>query len=296
MSLNTTNPSSSPISQYVRVNDLNLHYLSQGNTENPPLLLLHGWPTSSHLWRNLMPKLAESNYVIALDLPGFGLSDKPVDIKYSFDFYSGIIDGFLNAINIGKLGLVVHDLGGPVGLMWAVNNADRLDNLTLLNTLVYPETSLAVKAFLAATYIPGIKQYLTSARGLKGALFLGVHNKSNLNRNNLTPYLTPFTDKSARLALLKTAQGMSPKGLAKVAKELPKSPVPIRLIYGANDKILPDIENTMTQLKAAIPNAELTRLAGCGHFLQEDEPEKVAELISDFINTTKQQADTVATS
>lgn len=290
------NSSNSPTSQFVQVKNLKLHYLSCGNPKNPPLLLVHGWPTSSHLWRNLMPTLGKSNYVIALDLPGFGLSDKPNDIRYSFDFFCSVLDDFLETINIQKLGLVVHDLGGPVGLMWAVRNPHRLNNLTLLNTLVYPETSLAVKLFLGATHIPGLKQYLTSARGLKGALFLGVSHKSNLTRETLTPYLKPFKEDKARKALLKSAQGLSPKGLARIAQELPKLPVPIRLIYGANDKILPDIETTMKRLQASVPKAKLTRLENCGHFLQEDSPIKVAELISEFIDESTQREDTAVTS
>ncbi len=105
-------------SHEVEVEGLRLHYLEAG--EGDPVLLLHGWPTSSFLWRNLIPILAEGNRVIAPDLPGFGRSDKPLDASYSFGFYNRVLDGFLSAVGVSRLhGLAVHDIGGPIGLHWA---------------------------------------------------------------------------------------------------------------------------------------------------------------------------------
>ena len=74
-----------PTSHFTTVNNLRLHYLEAG--EGDPILLLHGFPTSSHLWRNVMPELAKTHRVIAIDLPGYGLSDKPLDATYDFEFY-----------------------------------------------------------------------------------------------------------------------------------------------------------------------------------------------------------------
>lgn len=277
------NENLAPESHFVCVDGLDLHYLACG--EGPALLLVHGWPTSSHLWRNIMPGLAENHRVIALDLPGFGQSAKPVDQRYDFDFYCSVISGFLQALNIERTGIVVHDLGGPVGLMWAVRNPQMLRHITVLNTLVYPQTSLAVKLFLAATRLPLIRRYLTSSRGLVDAMKLGVCKRENLNREVLTPYVQPFESDEARLALLRTAQGMSVKQLARIAKELPGLDVPIRLAYGNKDRILPDIAKTMARLQADIPSAELSVLEGCGHFLQEDEPEQLTALIKDFVDS-----------
>ncbi len=101
-------------SRSVEVDGLRLHYLESGSGE--PVLLLHGWPTSSFLYRNVIGHVAQNSRAIALDLPGFGSSDKPLDASYSFRFYSRVLDGFLSALGIDKTSLVVHDLGGPVGL------------------------------------------------------------------------------------------------------------------------------------------------------------------------------------
>ncbi len=124
-------------SHHITANSLNLHYLEAG--QGDPILLLHGFPTSSHLYRNILPTLGETHRAIALDLPGYGLSDKPLDANYDYDFYANTLSAFLDALGIEKTHLVVHDLGGPAGLYWAVENPTRVDRIAILNTLVFPE-------------------------------------------------------------------------------------------------------------------------------------------------------------
>jgi pimeloyl-ACP methyl ester carboxylesterase len=186
-------------SHYTTANSLRLHYLEAG--EGDPILLLHGFPTSSHLYRNVIPTLAKTHRAIALDLPGYGLSDKPLDARYNFRFYTDTLNAFLDALDISATNLVVHDLGGPVGMYWAVHNPHRVNDIVLLNTLVYPETSWAVKLFLLALRTPGLRDFLVSPKGLVGAMQFGVVHKDRLTREVLTPYTAPFESPAARQAL-----------------------------------------------------------------------------------------------
>jgi haloalkane dehalogenase len=268
-------------SHYTTVHNLRLHYLEAG--EGDPILLLHGFPTSSHLYRNILPELARTHRVIALDLPGYGLSDKPLDVTYDFDFYADVISSLLAALGISETNLVVHDLGGPVGLYWAVQHPQRVQSVVLLNTLVYPETSWAVKLFLLAMRTPVLRDYLVSPKGIVAAMKFGVVQKKRLNRAILTPYTAPFEDPAARKALIKAGSGLGIKGLAKIAKGLPSLEAPLRLIYGEKDRVLPDVAKTMQRVQRAHPNAQLTALPNCGHFLQEDDPDQVAQLIAEFL-------------
>jgi pimeloyl-ACP methyl ester carboxylesterase len=87
-----------------------------------------------------------------------------------------------------------------------------------------------------------------------------------------------------RKALIKAGSGLGVDGLAQIAEKLPSLEAPLRLIYGENDRVLPDVAKTMKRLQELRPDAELTALPGCGHFLQEDEPEKVAQLIAEFLS------------
>ena len=102
-------------SNVVHVKGLKIHYLSAGQGE--PVVLLHGWPTSSYLWRKIIPRLAGNKWVIAPDLLGFGGSDKPIDTSYTLNHQVEILDSFLTGLGINQTSLIVHDLGGPVGLM-----------------------------------------------------------------------------------------------------------------------------------------------------------------------------------
>jgi pimeloyl-ACP methyl ester carboxylesterase len=265
----------------VEVEGLRLHYREAGSGR--PLLLLHGWPTSSFLYRNVLPHVAAERRAIALDLPGFGRSSKPLDVRYDFDFFARVLEGFLEALGVGELGLTVHDLGGPVGLYWASQQpAGRLDRLAILNTLVYPELSWAVRAFVVAGRTPGLRALLASQWGLKTALKLGVADPSRLPDDALEGFQAPFRDRSARRALLKAGTHFTPGGLKAIADWLPTVTLPVRVIYGAKDRILPDIARTVERLSRDMPQTEVTVFDDCGHFLQEERPDDLGSLLASF--------------
>ncbi len=272
-------------SRFIDVEGLRLHYLEAGSGE--PVLLLHGWPTSSFLWRNVIGPIAENNRVIALDLPGFGRSAKPLDASYSFHFYSRILGGFLDAIGVEATSLVVHDLGGPVGLYWACQNPQRLRRLALLNTLVYPRMSWAVMLFVAACRIPGLRSLIASPWGLKNAMRIGVTTERGVSQEVVRGVQAPFETSDARRALLKAGSGLHPDGFKEIARLLPSLHVPVRAIYGECDRILPDVADTMRQVARDLPQTEVTALPECGHFLQEDRPEELGRLLAEFLTVEK---------
>lgn len=284
--------SNAPTSNTVEVEGLRLHYreigpmgAGDGDRGGEPVLLLHGWPTSSFLWRHVMVAMAEaspSSRVIALDLPGFGQSDKPLDASYSFRFFGRALDGFVDALKIETVGLAVHDLGGPVGLYWACQRLDRISKLALLNTLVYPELSWAVVAFGLACRLPGMSHYLTSRRGLRTAMRIGVADRTRLDDETIRGVQEPFTTREARRALIKAGLGLSPKGLREIAEKLPGFTGPVRIVYGKRDRILPDVSATMDRVKRDLPQAEIFALPDCGHFLQEERPEEIGRLLGEF--------------
>lgn len=267
-------------SRTVEVEGIPLHYLEAG--EGPPVLLLHGWPTHAQLYRHALPEIARNRRAIALDLPGFGASGKPLGASYSFRFWDKILSGFLDAIGVGEVGLVVHDLGGPIGLHWAAGAPERITELVLLNTLVFPEMSWAVKVFVLSTAAPGLRHLLSSRWGLGAAMRFGVSDKARITPAVAAMYQDPFPTRAARRALLKTGHALHPKGFETIAAALPRFTMPLRIIYGEDDRILPDVAKTMARVKTALPHAEVTPIPGCGHFLQEDKPDEVAALLGAF--------------
>jgi pimeloyl-ACP methyl ester carboxylesterase len=247
----------------------------------PPVLLLHGWPTSSFLWRNVMPPIARHNRVVAPDLPGFGASSKPPDAPYDFEFFERAIDGFLAALEIDETGLAVHDLGGPIGVHWALDRPQRVTRLALLNTLLYPEFSDAVMEFVKAASTPDLRAQLTSPAGLEEAMRLGLADEEHLTEEVLEAVREPFDDEQSRLALARAGIGLQPEGFAQIARRLGELRMPVRVVYGERDRILPDVADTMKRVAGDVPQAEVTSLP-CGHFLHEEAPDEVGELLAGF--------------
>ncbi|MBE7437032.1 MAG: alpha/beta fold hydrolase [Spirochaetales bacterium] len=270
-------------SKFITVKGLTLHYLESGSGD--PVLLLHGWPTSSFLWRNIIPEIARGRRTIALDLPGFGKSDKPLDRVYSFRFFSDIINEFLDTLNIKKTGLAVHDLGGPVGLFWATAHPERLEKLAILNTLVYPQLSWAVVLFVTSLRLPFIKEFLVSPAGIRLGMRMGIRDKSRRTAEMFTGTTAPFESEEARQALIKAGIGLNPRGFALIAGRLKNIQCPVQILYGTQDSILPDIAKTVNRLEKDLADVRTTAIEGCGHFLQEDQPEAVAEVLGKFFNS-----------
>jgi pimeloyl-ACP methyl ester carboxylesterase len=247
----------------------------------PPVLLLHGWPTSSYLWRNVMPAIARDNCAVALDLPGFGGSDKPVE-RYGFSFFEQVLTRFLDKLEMDPVGLVGHDIGGPIAAHWAMRNQDRVTGLALLNTLLYPEFAPEIVEFATQLADPARRDALTSQEGLADIMRLGVTEPAAITDEIMTAVTAPFRDENARQALALAGIGLSPRGFRELADGLPALRIPLRVIYGERDRILPDVGQTMARLKRDVPHAHVTPLATAGHFIQEEVPEQLGELLRLF--------------
>ena len=117
------------------------------------------------------------------------------------------------------------------------------------------------------------------------ALRIGVHDRSRLTEEAIRGTLAPFESKTARRALLKAGGNLSPKGFVEIARWLPSLETPVRGIYGDSDRILPDIARTMKRVQSDVPHAVITALPGCGHFLQEERPDEIGRLLTDFLDS-----------
>jgi pimeloyl-ACP methyl ester carboxylesterase len=265
----------------VQVDGLTIGYRELG--EGPPVVLLHGWPTSSYLWRNVMPAIARANRAIAPDLPGFGISDKPLGVRYDFAFFERALDGLFEQLGVESVGLAVHDLGGPIGVHWALEHPERVTGLALLNTLLYPQFSPAVMEFVTALTTPGRREQTTSPEGLAEAVRLGLADESKATDELIAAVAEPFGDDASRRALADAGVGLDLDKFSDIERRLPSLSVPVRVVYGEQDAILPDVAETMARVARDLPQAVVTALPQCGHFLQEEEPERVGELLAEFL-------------
>ena len=231
----------------VQVDGLTIAYRELGS--GPPVLLLHGWPTSSFLWRDVMSRLRSTT---AWWRSTYRASVRPTS-RWASDTTSTCssrtLDGFLAALGIEEVGLAVHDLGGPVGVHWALHHPERVTKLALLNTLVYPEFSEAVLQFITACSTPELREQLTSPAGLEAAMRLGLADEGHLTDEVLAAVREPFQTADSRRALADAGIGLQPEGFVEIARLLPSLRIPVRVIYGAQDQILPDIADTMARVK-----------------------------------------------
>ncbi|RZL19593.1 MAG: alpha/beta hydrolase [Pedobacter sp.] len=123
------------------INALNIFYRESGDSEAPTLLLLHGYPTSSHMFRNLIPFLSERFHVIAPDLPGFGYSDAPsnAEFAYTFDNLANTIQSFIDQLGLKRFAIYIFDYGAPVGLRLAMHNPEKITGIISQNGNAYEE-------------------------------------------------------------------------------------------------------------------------------------------------------------
>ena len=123
------------------VDGLNIFYREAGSPTAPAMLLLHGFPTSSHMFRALIPLLAPHVHVVAPDLPGFGFSDAPSrsGFSYTFDHLAGVIERFTEAIGLTRYALYIFDYGAPIGLRLALRHPDRVTAIISQNGNAYEE-------------------------------------------------------------------------------------------------------------------------------------------------------------
>ena len=128
-------------SKKVPIDDLSIFYREAGNPHTPTLLLLHGFPTSSHMYRDLIPALADGYHVVAPDLPGFGFSDAPdrARFKYTFEHLTEVIDRFTEVLGLRRYAIYVFDYGAPVGFRLAVRHPERITAVISQNGNAYEE-------------------------------------------------------------------------------------------------------------------------------------------------------------
>lgn len=266
----------------LQVGTLSIHTLQEGDPSLPTLLCLHGWPTNAELYRHLLPVLAPHRHVVAVDLPGFGKSDGAPG-RYSFRFLDEFLTQLVDALGVREIGLMVHDLGGPIGLHWAVHNPSRVRELIVLNTLAYPNFSWAVALFAAALKFPVTNRLLTRPKGVESAIRLGVRNKSRITDDVARLYSAPYHSLERQRLLRRSGMELSLSGFKRIAAGLSNlDDKPCALVYGNKDRILPDVGKTMKRLHASWPDSTLTALPA-GHFIQEDIPEELAAALLKFV-------------
>jgi pimeloyl-ACP methyl ester carboxylesterase len=283
-----------PVTSYrtVSVGDAKVFYREAGDPKKPALLLLHGFPTSSHMFRNLIPLLADRYHVIAPDYPSFGFSDMPdrVQFKYTFEHFTEVMDGFTQAVGLKRYAMYIFDYGAPIGMRLALAHPERVTAIISQNGNVYEEglsagfagrlkasrepTEQARAAWRAAlTPEAGLRRYMTGVPETQRALVAPetytLDNTVLARPGNDEIQLDLLMDYNSNLALYPKFQEY-----LRVAKP------PVLAVWGKNDQTF--VSAGAEAFRRDVPDAEV-HLYDTGHFALETHLHEIAGVIRDFL-------------
>ncbi len=276
-------------SHYVEVNGSTLHYIDEGNAEGQVFLFLHGNPTSSYLWRNILPIVADSGVrAIAVDNIGFGASDRP-DIDYTFAEHATYLEGFIEALELKDITLVIHDWGSALGFDYAYRHQENVRAIAFMEA-IYQVGSLSDLGQPGQTIFrgfrtPGIGELIVL--GFNGFVerLLPFSVVRELTADEMAAYREPFPTFGSRLPTLVWPRQIpfdgSPEDVADRVEDflswLPSSSVPKLLLHFEPGALIPpaaaeEIVSTWTNIKGV-------QLGEGIHFVQEDHPEEIGREI-----------------
>ena len=247
-----------------------------------PALCIHGWPESSYMWRHLLPALASAGRrALAPDLPGFG--ESPPDPPGTYERHVEALDRFRRQIGLDRIMLVVHDTGGLIGLRWACDHPDAVAGLVISNTGFFPDIEWIEIAKTMRTPIQG--EALMDSVSREGFGTLMREASTELDERALDEYWQAFTTAEGRRGMLELYRSVDPDELAPYERRLAALGAPALILWGQADEYLP--AEYASRFARKIPGSKLVLLDGVRHFLFEDEPERCAREVLDFL----QQAD-----
>jgi len=284
-------------SRYVSIGGHRIHYIEEGKGD--PVLFLHGNPTWSYLWRNIMPKVAHDSgrRGIAMDLLGFGKSDKPPDLAYSVHMHYDIVAAFIEKLGLRNLVLVLHGWGGPIGTAYAVLSPENVKGIALMESFLW---NLSWKDFGAQK--TGMRLY----RSLLGSASIqvmntfvnrvlpgGVLRKEHLTEEVMRRYREPFPTIGSRKAIRVFPQLLPIDGVPQesemfmdtIGRKLGSVKFPVLWIKATPGfMVTSDSEHHLTVLKRLLPQLIIKDFGPGIHYLQEDNPEKIAGLITEWLH------------
>ena len=261
-----------------------LYYEETG--QGSPLLLIHGFGASTFTWRHIAPELALTHRVIAVDLKGFGQSDKPFDSRYSVFDQAELLAELIEEKNLRNLTLVGHSFGGGIALMLALESDQRLEGritkLVLLDSIAYPQQ---IPVFFRLLDVPlvsqiGVRMVPPSVQ-TRVALRIAYFDDSKIDPEEVEIYAAPLKTAAGKHAIIHSARQILPEGIEELSERYKTIELPTLILWCDHDRIVP-LEVGL-KLRRTLPNSTLRLIEGCGHMPQEEQPTSTLELLKGFI-------------
>ena len=287
-------------SRYVDVLGAKMHYIDEG--EGQPFLFLHGNPTWSYLWRNIIPPVSKIGRCIAPDLVGFGKSAKP-DIGYSFLEHYGYVEGFIEQMQLKDLILVIHDWGGALGFYYALHHRENVKGIAFMETFPFSVSwsdfplGFGLGFRLFRTPVIGPLMIMRMNVFVNQVLPAAIHRK--LPKEIHARYREPFLTARSRYPVyvwpnelpIDDRQGVTYREIKRVEATLSEFGFPMLLFHGTPGGLIP--AKRVDWFKQKIKDLTVRDIGPGIHYLQEDNPEGIATGIVEWARA-KQLAGTSA--
>ncbi|WP_169822912.1 alpha/beta fold hydrolase [Methyloligella halotolerans] len=258
-----------------------------------PLLLIHGFGSSTYTWKNILPELSRDHRVIAVDMKGFGQSDKPYDEHYSAMDQAELLAELIERENLHDITLVGHSFGGGVALALALQADGRLkgriSKLVLIDTVAYPQK---VPVFFKLLAVPGLShlsvRMVPASLQASVALKLAYYDETKITEETVEAYSAPLKTAAGKHAIIHSARQIVPPDLDEISARYATIQLPTLIMWCDHDKIVPmDIG---LKLRRNIPNSDFQLVKACGHIPQEEQPEQTLQILDNFLNGRNQAA------
>lgn len=267
--------------------DGRMHYVDEGS--GSPVVLLHGNPTWSFLYRHLICALRTDYRCLAPDYLGFGLSDKPADFSYAPPAHAAHVEALLTHLDLDGVTLVMHDWGGPIGLSYALRHPERVRRLVIFNTWMWPRTD-DWPFYLFSKLMGGPLGRLLVRRGNAFARYVMPYAFGD--RRRLTPaahrhYLAPSArprDRTGHHVFPRALMGEAPWLASLWAQRGRLAGLPALLIWGGRDPAFPAAQ--LRRWKAVLPSAEVAYQPTAGHYVPEELGAAAVPMVRRFLRTS----------
>lgn len=271
------------VSRILDLEGTRVHYIDEG--DGPPVLFVHGLPTWSFVWRHLIVGLRDRHRCVALDLPGFGLSDKPPGDAYRPEDQARRLTAFVDALRLKDFALVVHDFGGPIGLALALDRPDAVRRLVLFNTWMWSLAAEPRYARAGRLLASPLGRFLYERVGVSlNVVWRHAVRDRRYTRAIHRQYAAPLADPAARHATWIYARellGSSDWYASLWARRKCLARIRALLVWGARD---PAFAACLPRWRALFHRAETLELTDAGHAPQETRGPEVVPVVARFLD------------
>ncbi len=282
---------------YFDGNGFRMHYVDENRQGKETFLCVHGEPTWGYLYRNIIPPLARLGRVVVPDHMGFGKSETPRERRYTIEEHCDNLDNLVLELGLSNITLVLQDWGGPIGSSIAYRHPHLVRRLCIMDAVVggrAPNNTIRESPWFKWVNSPA---FLPTASNLGSTILsvmkrVGFERTAHVDENWVRAYAAPFPTPEDCIAAIRFPQCIADRETVDFLKKIRTQEAttslkdkPAMYVHGEEDRALP-LEFSVDCFKDLWPDGPVVTLPGVGHFLQEDAPEAVAALITQFVQLT----------